>query len=236
VYAAFDRRYVNNYMGPNAQKHSLDDFNADNYDHGGLGFIRGSQVAIATANQEGGPIGTAMGMEPPPGIPRWGAAYRDFFAKYFARHTVIISETENLPYADQTIDLDPDVRDAWGLPAPRITYDWRRPNEVARIEHMLTKMEEIGRIMGATQVWRAPRGPGAPGAHHEGGTRMGNDPKTSVVNRYGQSWDIPNLFVIGSSTFPSMSGFNPTLTIQALAYMSADAIANRYRKNPGSLL
>ena len=62
---------------------------------------------------------------------------------------------------------------------------------------------------------------------------MGSDPKTSVVNRYGQSWDIPNLFVIGSSTFPTMSGFNPTLTIQALAYMSADAIVNRYRKNPG---
>src|SRR6266568_8019005 len=60
VYAAFDTRYVNNYMGPNAQKHSLDDFNADNHDHRGLGFIRGSQVAIATANQEGGPIGTAL--------------------------------------------------------------------------------------------------------------------------------------------------------------------------------
>jgi len=85
-------------------------------------------------------------------------------------------------------------------------------------------------------VWRAPLGPGAPGAHHEGGTRMGNDPKTSVVNRYGQTWDIPNLFVIGSSTFPSMSGFNPTLTIQAVTYMSADAIVNRYKKNPGPLV
>src|ERR1700758_4715749 len=83
VFVAFDDRYVNVYMGPNAQKHSLDDFNADNFDHSGLGFIRGSQVAIATANQEGGPIGTALGMEPPHGIPRWGGAYRDFFAKYF---------------------------------------------------------------------------------------------------------------------------------------------------------
>ena len=57
-----------------------------------------------------------------------------------------------------------------------------------------------------------------------------------VAARYGQSWDVPNLFVVGSSTFPSMSGFNPTLTIQALAYMSADAIVNRYKKNPGALL
>jgi len=132
--------------------------------------------------------------------------------------------------------LDPDVKDQWGLPAPRLTYDFRRPNELARLEFMYKKMEEIGRAMGGSQVGRAPLPPGAPMAHHEGGTRMGNDPKTSVVNKYGQSWDVPNLFIIGSSTYPTMSGFNPTLTIQALAYMSADAIVNRYKKNPGPLL
>ena len=123
------------------------------------------------------------------------------------------------------------------LPAPRITYDWRRPNEKARVAFVQNKLMDIGRAMGGPHVWPAPVSPaGAPGAHHEGGTRMGSDPKSSVVNRYGQSWDVPNLFVVGSSTFPTMSGFNPTLTIQALAYMSADAIANRYRKSPGALL
>jgi gluconate 2-dehydrogenase alpha chain len=102
---------------------------------------------------------------------------------------------------------------------------------------MLKKVQEIGRAMGASQVWGSPLNQGVPGAHHEGGTRMGSDPKNSVVNRYGQSWDIPNLFVIGSSTFPSMgAGFNPTLTIQALTYMSADALVNRYKKSPGQLL
>jgi gluconate 2-dehydrogenase alpha chain len=236
AFVTFDDRYVNMYMGPNAQKHSLDDFNADNFDHGGLGFIRGAQISISTVGLQGGPIGAAIGMNPPPGIRQWGAAYRDFFAKNFARHASVIGQVEDLPYAHQTIDLDPNIRDACGLPAPRMTYDWRRPNEIARVEFMLKKMEEIGRAMGATQVWRAPSGPGAPGGHHEGGTRMGSDPKTSVVNGYGQSWDIPNLFVIGSSTFPSQSGFNPTLTIQALAYMSADAIVNRYKKTPGPLL
>ena len=64
---------------------------------------------------------------------------------------------------------------------------------------------------------------------------MGTDSRTSVVNRYGQSWDIPNLFIVGSSTFPSMSGHNPTLTIQALAYWTADAIVNRYVRSPGPL-
>lgn len=237
AFAAFDDRHVNIYMGPSAQKHSLDDFNADNFDHSGLGFIRGAQISVAPADLEAGPIGTAMSMNPPPGVPRWGAAYRDFFAKYFTRHAAIAAQTENLPYADQMIDLDPTIRDAWGLPAPRLTYNWRRPNELKRAEFMLQKVQEIGRAMGASQVWSSPLNQGVPGAHHEGGTRMGSDPKTSVVNRYGQSWDIPNLFVIGSSTFPSMgAGFNPTLTIQALTYMSADALVNRYKKSPGPLL
>jgi gluconate 2-dehydrogenase alpha chain len=236
VFVGFDDKHMNIYMGPSAQKHTIDDFNADNFDHSGLGFIRGSQISIGTGNLEGGPIALTT-VAAPPGVPRWGAAYRDFLAKYFTRHAVMVAQTENLPYPDQVIDLDPNVRDSWGLPAPRVTYDWRRPNERARVEYMQKKMEEIGRAMGASIVWRAPVSPaGAPGAHHEGGTRMGSDPKNSVVNKYGQTWDIPNLFVIGSSSFPTMSGFNPTLTIQALAYMSADAIVNRYRKNPGALL
>ncbi len=236
VHAAFDDLCVNIYMGPSAQKHSLDDFNADNFDHSGLGFIRGAQISITPADLEGGPIGTAMSLNPPAGIPSWGAAYRDFLAKYFTRYGTIVAQTENLPYADQTIDLDPYVRDQWGMPAPRLTYNWKRPNELARVEFLLGKMEVLGRAMGASHVWRAPLGSGSPGAHHEGGTRMGSDPATSVVNRYGQSWDIPNLFIIGSSTYPSMSGFNPTLTIQALSYMSADAIVKRYKNHPGPLV
>jgi gluconate 2-dehydrogenase alpha chain len=237
VFVTFDDRYVNNFMGPSAQKHTVDDFNADNFDHSGLGFIRGAQLSIGTPNLEGGPI-SATTIPPPPGTPRWGVAYRDFLSRYYARHGAMVAQTENLPYSDQTIDLDPHIRDAWGLPAPRVTYDWRRPNERARVEFVQSKLEEIGRAMGGPHVWRAPVSPaGAPGAHHEGGTRMGSDPKDSVVNKYGQTWDHPNLFLIGSSTFPTMgAGFNPTLTIQALAYMSADAIVTRYRKRPGSLL
>jgi gluconate 2-dehydrogenase alpha chain len=235
VFLAFDDRHINIYMGPSAQKHSIDDLNADNFDHGGLGFIRGAQISVSTVGLEGGPI-AASTMPPPPGVPRWGAGYRDFLAQYYTRHASIVAQTEDLPYAHQTIDLDPDVRDAWGLPAPRMTYDWRRPNELARAEFMLKKIEELARAMGASKVWRAPSGSGAPAGHHEGGTRMGNDPRTSVVNRYGQSWDVPNLFILGSSTFPSQSSFNPTLTIQALAYMTADAIVTRYKKNPGPLL
>ena len=196
----------------------------------------GVKISIGPVASRAGPIG-ATDYGPPPGVPRWGAAYRDFLAKYYTRHAAIAAQIEDLPYPYQTIDLDPDHRDAWGLPAPRLTYDWRRPNEIKRTDYVTQKMEEMANVMGAAHAWRSGYTPGTPGGHHEGGTRMGSDPKTSVVNRYGQSWDIPNLFVVGSSTFPSMgSGFNPTLTIQALAYMSADAIVNRYRRNPGALI
>jgi gluconate 2-dehydrogenase alpha chain len=236
VFAAFDDRHINIYMGPSAQKHTIDDFNADNFDHSGLGFIRGAQISANPAAIEGGPIGTAMAMPPPPGVPRWGEGYRDFFAKYYTRYLAMTGQTEHLPYADQTIDLDPDVRDAWGLPAPRMTYDWRRPNEVKRLEFINAKIIEIGRAMGAAHVWPSAFSPGSPGSHHQGGVRMGSNPKESVVNKYGQTWDIPNLFVIGSANFCTSSGFNPTLTIQALAYMSADAIVKQYRKSPGPLV
>jgi gluconate 2-dehydrogenase alpha chain len=236
-FAAFDDRFVNNYMGPNAQKWTIDDFNADNFDHKDLGFIRGAQISVGTPGLEGGPLDAAMDMAPPPGTPRWGAAYRDFIAKYYTRQLALTAQTENLPYPDQMIDLDPEWRDAWGLAAPRITYNWRRPNELARMQFMTKKLEDIGHAMKAAHVWTGELNAGQPGAHHEGGTRMGGDPKDSVVNKYSQSWDIPNLFIVGSSTFPTMgTGFNPTLTIQALAYMTADAIVNRYQKSPGALL
>ena len=237
IFVAFEDRKVNIYMGPNAQKHSIDDYNADNFDHKDLGFIRGGQISVGTAGQQGGPIGAAINMVPPPGIPRWGAAYRDFYNKFYASHLSIGLQIEDLPYSNQTIDLDPDIRDQYGLPAPRLTYDWRRPNEMKSVDYLVGKIQGIGRAMGAKHVWLAQRtSPGTPGGHHTGGARMGNDPKTSVVNKYCQSWDIPNLFVVGSSAFPTMSGYNPTLTIEAHAYYVAAAITGRYRAAPGPLV
>ena len=171
----FDDRHINIYMGPSAQKHTIDDFNADNFDHSGLGFIRGAQISVGTGRPRGRPD------QPPPPwrrrpASRAGARPIATSSRSTSRGTpAMVAQTENLPYADQTIDLDPNVRDAWGLPAPRVTYDWRRPNELARVEFMLQKMEEIGRAMGATQVWRAPLSPGragrAPRGRHAHGQR-----------------------------------------------------------------
>ena len=236
AFAIFDNQRVNIFMGPSAQRHTVDDFNADNFDHSNLGFIRGAQISVHPADLEAGPTGTAMSLTPPPGTPRWGAAYKEFLAKYYTRFAAINAQTEHLPYAENMIDLDPNYRDMFGLPAPRMTYDWRRPDEQKRIAFLSEKLQEIGHAMGASKVWLGALSPGSPGAHHQGGARMGSDPRDSVVNSYGQVWDIPNLFVVGSATHVTMSGFNPTLTIQALAYRTAEAIATRYRKSPGSLV
>lgn len=65
---------------------------------------------------------------------------------------------------------------------------------------------------------------------------MGTDPATSVVNRYCQSWDLPNLFVSGAGLFPQNAGYNPTATVAALAYWSAEAIVSRYLPDPGPLV
>ena len=72
--------------------------------------------------------------------------------------------------------------------------------------------------------------------HNTGGAVMGSNPKTSAVNRYLQSWDVPNVFVMGASAFPQNAGYNPTGTVGALTYWALDAIVGQYLKNPGALV
>ena len=202
VFATFDDRCVNIYMGPSAQKHSLDDFNADNFDHAGLGFIRGAQISVAPADLEGGPIGTAMAMTRRRAC-AVGARTIAISWRNISRATPPSSRKPKIfPMPTRPSISIPTCAISMACPrrASRMTGDV--PNEMARAQFLLGKLEEIGRGMGAQHVWRGPLGNGMPGAHHEGGTRMGSDPKDSVVNRYGQTWDIPNLFVLGSSTHP----------------------------------
>jgi gluconate 2-dehydrogenase alpha chain len=107
-------------------------------------------------------------------------------------------------------------------------------------EFVTRKAVEIGKAMGAKQVVGEPRK--APytttqyqTTHNTGGAVMGSDPNSSVVNRYLQSWDVPNVFVIGASAYPQNAAWNPTDTLGALTYWSIDAIKNRYMRNPGRL-
>ena len=142
-------------MGPSAQKHTIDDFNADNFDHSGLGFIRGAQISIGTPNLEGGPI-SVLDIGRPRAL-RAGARRIATSSPSTTRATrAMVAQTENLPIAIRRSISIRNVRDTWGLPAPRMTYDWRRPNEMARVEFVQEKMEEIGRRW-APHVWPTAR-------------------------------------------------------------------------------
>jgi gluconate 2-dehydrogenase alpha chain len=114
-------------------------------------------------------------------------------------------------------------------------------NELKAAQFMTDKYAEIVKAMGAKIVEKNPRkGPydvtTYQTTHLNGGAIMGTDPKTSALNRYLQSWDVSNLFVMGASAFPQNAGYNPTGTVAALAFWSAKAIREQYLKNPGPLV
>ena len=114
-------------------------------------------------------------------------------------------------------------------------------NELKAAAYLTDKYAEIVKAMGAHTVDKKPRkGPyditTYQTTHLNGGAIMGSDPKTSALNRYLQSWDVPNLFVMGASAFPQNAGYNPTGTVAALALWSAAAIRGQFLKTPGRLV
>jgi gluconate 2-dehydrogenase alpha chain len=138
------------------------------------------------------------------------------------------------------MDLDPTYTDKFGDPLLRFTLDWT-DHEFKQREFATKIQARIAREMGA----KFDEGPPsrAPyntiyyqSTHIQGGAMMGTSPETSVVNRYLQHWDMPNLFVVGASAFPQNAAQNPTLTALALTYMSSEAIIDRYFKHPEQLI
>ena len=134
----------------------------------------------------------------------------------------------------------PLYKDRFGRPLLRVTIDFHE-NELKQNAYLTDKFAEIIKAMGAKEVEKQYRK--APydvtkyqTTHLCGGAIMGTDPSTSALNRYLQSWDVPNLFVMGASAFPQNAGYNPTGTVAALAYWSAQAIRTQYLKNPGPLI
>ena len=126
-----------------------------------------------------------------------------------------------LPLETNRVDLDPDVKDAWGLPAMRITST-SHPDDFKSMEFFMNKSVEILKAAGATKVWADPVDDSRGGAHNRGTCRMGNDPKTSVVNKYHRAHDVPNLFIVDGSSFVTGGRNHPTMTISALAFRAAD--------------
>jgi choline dehydrogenase-like flavoprotein len=169
----------------------------------------------------------------PPEVPRWGQAYKDWIRQAYRRTISVMGPTQEMPVFDSRIQLDPQVRDKHGIPVARISGP-RHP-ETLEISNVQAKhAEDWLKAAGAVKTWLKLSGPGTSGGQHQAGTcRMGNDPKTSVVDRDCRVHDLENVYVVDASVNVTNGGFNPVLTIMANAYRVGEKIAQTHAKARG---
>ncbi len=206
------------WYGLPAQGVAVDDFADDNFDHSGVDFIGGANLWAMSDRR---PI-AAAGMNTFGRVPSWGSAWKAFIRENADRsHSSYIQKT-TLPYEDNFLDLDSSVKDPLGFPVCRVTAEFKE-NERKIAAYSQDKMEEWYRAAGAIAVQRAPVG-GAMGVstHAYGGTRMGDNAERNVVDRWGFSHEVPNLGILGASVMGTSGARNPTLTVQALAWRTAE--------------
>ena len=216
---------VNIWYGLPAQGITVDDFADDAYDHTGLGFIGGTCLHVRTERHaiEAASMGT-YGK-----APAWGSAWKKFVHENAARVANTYFQTSTFPYESSNLDLDPQTADPLGDPVCRITTGGPRQNEVRAILHIQPKMEHWFREAGAIAVEAANPDVPTLTTHAYGGTRMGDNPDTNVVDRWGFSHEAPNLGVLGASVMGTSGARNPTLTAQALAWRTADHLVKSWK-------
>jgi len=235
VDAFFDNKNFNPFVASGAIGMCIDEFNGDNFDHGPHGFVGGGYMGAVQTN--GRPI---LGTRVPKGTPDWGAAWKKAVAENYLSSYEAATHGSCYSYRDAYLDLDPTYTDPLGRKLLRINFDFHQ-NEMKMSAFLTDRLAEIIQKMGPRSIEKNPRkGPYTitkyQTTHTCGGAIMGADPKTSALNRYLQSWDVPNLFVTGATIFPQNAGYNPTGTVGAFAYWAADAIVNQYLKHPGPLV
>lgn len=215
---------LNAWYGAMAQSVEIDDWGDDHFDHTGLGFIGGTGLHVSTEKH---PISSAS-MATFGHARGWGSQWKKFIRENAGRWVFSYLQTTSFPYENTFLDLDPDVRDPMGDPVCRITSG-PKPNEARAGAFGEEKMEEWFRAAGAIEVIRNPNpGPGL-STHAFGGTRMGDDPAANVVDRWGFSHEAPNLGILGGSVIGTSSARNPTLTIQALAWRTAEHLVQNWQ-------
>jgi choline dehydrogenase-like flavoprotein len=155
--------------------------------------------------------------------PSWGSAFKARL-KEFPRSMQVACHGTSLAVESNSITLDPDLKDAWGLPAIRVTYK-DHADDLANGRFLQDRGAEILEAAGALRVTQAPIAAQTSSVHLLGTCRMGNDPKTSVIDKYHRSHDVPNLFVCDGSSLVTSGRGQPTMTIQALAFRAGEHIA-----------
>jgi choline dehydrogenase-like flavoprotein len=148
-------------------------------------------------------------------------------ARRFGHSVGIAVMAEDLPEAVNRVELDPEAKDSNGIPAPRVVYRVA-DNTATMLAHGAASARQVLEAAGASRVLDSGRVMNF--AHYMGTARMGNDPKTSVVDAWHQAHDVPNLFIVDGSSFTTSAGVNPTSTIGALAIRAADGLWIRRRE------
>ncbi|TFF18246.1 GMC family oxidoreductase [Jiella endophytica] len=228
----FDDKTFNPFIAAGAIGQTVDDFNGDSFDHGSVDFVGGGGINCVPTS--GRPI---QHRPVPPGTPKWGSAWKKATAKAYQSTLSFGVQGSSYAARGNYLSLDPTYTDRYGAPLLRVTFDF--PDNDIRMSHYLSdRAREIAEAMNGTHVVESRRDKSwnsvpYQSTHNTGGAIMGSDPKRSALNRYLQSWDVPNVFVVGASAFPQNAGKNPTGTVGALAYWAADAIREQYLRNPG---
>jgi gluconate 2-dehydrogenase alpha chain len=216
---------TNRVNGQGSQALHVDNWEADNFDHTGLGFIGGGSI---DGRSEQKPIGFVRGGVPPT-VPAFGSAWKAWVHANINKVGSIGSGggTNSLPYEQFFMDLDPTYKDPLGFPVIRITYDYT-DTENRMHTFLLDKQKQWLLEAGAIQTWSSLPVPNPVAVHSFGGTRAGNNPATSVADAWGMAHDVPNLGFMGASTMGAAGGHNPTLTAQALAWRTADHLIKNW--------
>ena len=223
VTALFPTR-LNNWYGLPAQGVAVDEWADDNFDHSALDFIGGGNLWVYSDRR---PI-SAAGMSTYGKAPRWGSAWKAFIKQNADSWNVSYLQKTTLPYEANYLDLDPTVKDPLGFPVCRITADYQ-DNERRVSAFIQDKMVEWYKAAGAIATEKTGMGTMGPTTHAYGGTRMGDNPETNVVDRWGFSHEAPNLGILGASVMGTSGARNPTLTVQALAWRTADYLVKSWR-------
>lgn len=207
-------------LGPAASV-ALCDFN-----HGNAGLRGGAMLANEFIRL---PYLFARSVRPP-GAARWGLAHKQFQRRYFKRSVGIKGPVQEMPRFENRVELDPKVKDAWGLPVARLT-GVRHPHDIEIGRFIAGKAAAWLKAAGATEVFLQVTGKSVNGGQHQAGTcRMGNDPKTSVTDSWGRLHEVDNVYVADGSLNVTNGGFNPSLTIMALAFRVSGQIVKAWKR------
>ncbi|HEX9783006.1 MAG TPA: GMC family oxidoreductase [Opitutaceae bacterium] len=201
---------------------------------GQLDFARGYHIEIGGGREMPG-MGTAAGLEDLTGG-SYGRKLKEDARRYFGSFVGFAGRGEMIPNEHSFCELDPDVKDRWGIPVLRFHWKWSE-HEIRQAAHMQRTFAEIFEASGGRVHGFPPKPdgrdaiePGGKIIHEVGGTIMGSDPKTSVTNQWCQTWDVKNLFITDGGPFCSNADKNPTLTMMALAWRASEHLLAELHK------